>query len=66
MLLQVQGGSPDLVQILNERGLCLTNQAKLTGSYPENLSGTLLLFEEVFGSPRQRTIYVFEKWLQSV
>lgn len=66
MLLQVQGGSPDLVQILNEAGLYLTNQAKLMVNYFRKLVRNFVAAEQVFGPPRQRTTYVFEKWLQSV
>lgn len=66
MLLQVQGGSPDLVQILNEAGPCLTNQAKLMVNYFRKFVRNFVAAEQVFVPSRQRTTYVLEKWLQSV
>lgn len=62
MLLQVQGGSPDLVQILNDTGLCLTSQAKLTVNYFRELVRIFV----VAGPSKTENNLVFEKWLQSV
>lgn len=56
MLSQVQGGSPDLVQILNEACLCLTNQVKRTVYYFRKLVRNFVAAEQIFGPSPQDSL----------